>query len=92
MKHKGPHQFELLKIKGLKRVSDKLGANYEVKRIIYKCMLPDCTTYLNEPALAIGRLCLCWGGCGEAIIIQKDMPVKPMCAKCKERRKQARIA
>lgn len=87
MKHKGPHKYELLKIKKLDRNGDRSSV---IKRVIYKCMFPDCSHYLNEPELAIGKLSICWGGCGEAVIIQKDMPVKPLCAKCKEKRKLAR--
>lgn len=54
---------------------------------IFRCMLPECTHNLPSIELAVGRLSLCWGGCGDAVLINQEMYsrriVHPMCDKCK---------
>lgn len=90
MKHKGPHLYQIVKIKGLTRTGNSKFSTFAVKRIIYKCMLPDCSHYLNEPEFGINRLSLCNGKCGESVSIDRSMPQKPMCNNCKEKRKLAR--
>jgi hypothetical protein len=61
--------------------------------LIYKCTVPACVHYLNH-ILAIGRLCLCWGDCGLAVVIDKFMAQKeikhPMCDSCREARAKRR--
>jgi hypothetical protein len=71
----------------------QLGPRHE----IYKCMLPNCTHYLPNVFLAVGRLSLCWGNCGNAVLMTKDMvnheKIKhPMCDSCREERKERRAA
>lgn len=61
--------------------------------LIYKCVIPGCPHYLNN-VLATGRLCLCWGECGDAVAIDKLMVQKeikhPMCDSCREARAKRR--
>lgn len=62
--------------------------------IIYKCMLPNCPHYLPHEYLALGRLCVCWGGCGDAVVISKEMVQTemkhPMCDTCRLKRQEQR--
>ncbi len=67
---------------------------------VYRCMLDNCPHFLPTIELAVGRLSLCWGGCGEAVKIDKSMcgpsressMIHPMCDNCREERKLRREA
>jgi hypothetical protein len=64
---------------------------------IYKCMLTNCPHYLPNVYLAIGRLSLCWGNCGDAVMLTQDMINKfkvkrPMCDSCRKERQERRAA
>jgi hypothetical protein len=67
----------------------KLGDSYE----IYRCVLTECTHYIPL-SLADGKLSLCWGNCGNAVMLDKQMinqakTKRPICDSCKEiKRKQ----
>ena len=66
-----------------------LGNDHE----IYKCMLPGCRHYMPNVFLVIGQLSMCWGNCGNAVMMTKQMvnhdKVKfPMCDSCRQERKQ----
>lgn len=65
---------------------------------VYKCMLPDCSTYYPVE-LAVGRETLCWGGydcCEGNVVITSAMMNKPMvhpvCGSCREMRKKIKEA
>ena len=70
----------------------KLGPTHE----IYKCMLPDCTHYIGL-SLAENKLSLCWGDCGNAVMMDHNMVYtdktkRPICDECKElKRKRRRL-
>lgn len=80
--HEGPHKYQ--------RVTLGQKGTYEV----YKCMLPDCAHYV-QAQLAVGRLSLCWGGCGNNVLLDQDAVGdrkvwRPMCDDCREERKLQR--
>jgi hypothetical protein len=60
---------------------------------VYKCMLSNCRHFIQKE-LAASRLSLCWGNCGNAVMITKGMiaegRVRPLCDECKEKRKERR--
>ena len=62
----------------------------------YKCMIPGCAHYLSSPVLVIGRESLCWGCEQRLVEITRDMVNRnirhPMCEKCKEERKEQKLA
>lgn len=67
---------------------------------IYRCMLDNCPHFLPNVELAVGRLSLCWGDCGEAVKIDREMCqparensiIRPMCDACRTERKERREA
>ena len=75
------HKYERINIGGKSRP-------YEV----YKCTM--CTHYIPT-ALAEGRLSLCHGSCGNAVMMDRQMViieklVRPMCDGCRDLRKKQR--
>lgn len=60
--------------------------------VIYRCMLPDCSHFLPSEIMILGRLSLCWGSCGEAVVYDQYMLSKeikhPKCDKCIEEKKE----
>ena len=63
-------------------------------RKVFKCMLPDCPHYLPEIELAIGRLTVCNGNCGETFAITQEhlSKTRPVCPNCKEIRLRRNLA
>lgn len=63
-------------------IGAKNGPNDRKEFIVFKCMLPDCTHYI-EQALAEGKFCLC-NRCGELMTLTKAAMqlVKPHCISC----------
>lgn len=57
------------------------------KWIVYRCTLPNCTHYLPNAELIVGRQSLCWGLCGGTTIYSQDdynrKLKQPMCAGCR---------
>jgi hypothetical protein len=64
--------------------------------VVYRCTLSDCTHYLPNAALMVGRESLCWGLCGgTCIYTQEDFNQKlkrPMCASCRDERQRQKEA
>lgn len=81
--HKGPHKYER-------------GTIGEKGHAIYKCMVHGCPHYLPHLFHAINQLSLCWGGCGNAVLMDKRMvdidKIKhPFCQSCAEKRAKRRL-
>src|SRR6516164_10171150 len=60
---------------------------------VYRCMLLGCPHYLPNLFLAINRLSLCWGNCGNAVMLTQkmvyhDKTKRPLCDSCRELRAQ----
>lgn len=74
--HKGAHQLERFKT-----------AN---KRIIFKCMIPGCTSYFTKE-LALNRMSRC-PVCGTEFALTKENITlkKPLCKSCREARAEMR--
>jgi len=76
-KHKGAHLYERF-------VTTK-------DKVIFKCMIPNCTHFLTNPDMVINRLTRCWGECGRELVYTKehyqDKIKKPLCDECREERK-----
>lgn len=77
----------------------KLGDWKKTGHEVYKCALPNCSHYVNDMALVVGRLSLCWGqlddgkDCPHAVEMTRYMVFKekrkhPLCGMCKEKRKE----
>lgn len=82
--HSTPHKYE----------RGTIGNNGHT---IYKCMLPGCTHYLPHSFHALNQLSLCWGGCGNAVMMDKKMididKIKhPFCSICAGKRAERRAA
>lgn len=69
-------------------IGRKNGPNDRKKYIVFKCVLPDCSYYI-EASLAEGKFCLC-NRCNNLMVMTKLAMVltKPHCADCTEHKKE----
>ena len=76
MKKKHIHKFKRADI------GRKNGPNDRKKFIVFKCILPDCTYYVEE-SLAEGKFCIC-NRCDSLMTLNKAamMLAKPHCPSC----------
>jgi ssDNA-binding Zn-finger/Zn-ribbon topoisomerase 1 len=67
-------------------IGRKNGPNDRKKFIVFKCVLPDCTYYI-EASLAEGKFCIC-NRCGNLMILTKAAMklAKTHCPDCTERK------
>jgi len=60
--------------------------------IVYRCMVENCTHYL-EPSLVVNKETQCWGGCGGTLIITQEhvgkLIQRPRCRPCIDAHKEA---
>jgi len=66
---------------------NKLGKGY----VVYECVLPDCTHYLEESRI-VGKRTICWV-CGKQTTIYRDsngILARPHCKGCTKTKKQER--
>lgn len=78
------HQHEIHKYQ---RVD--LGSSYGKKQhFVFRCMLPNCSHYLPQLALAEGKKTYCWR-CDKECVMTREMVgrVKPVCRNCKKSKK-----
>lgn len=69
-------------------IGRKNGPNDRKKFIVFKCVLPDCTHYVEE-ALAEGKFCVCNRCNGLMTLTKAAMQLaKPHCPDCTKRKKQ----
>ena len=62
------------------------------KKVIYRCIIPDCSHYLHRD-LVTNHLCLCWR-CNQPFVLPKApslLKSKPVCEQCEDLRKTKKV-